>query len=145
MRFEVIKDFQYTNEKMQIMILPKGQLIEKYDQDTYVFKLKSKKYQIPAIIVENNPSFFKGVNWREDLLKEMKKNKRSTTAAIHKQVIEYIDTEVLFEKELVDYETMIELLELVKEKYNLTGDKYYLDLFDRVGWTFDENKIWKKF
>jgi len=145
MRYEVIKDFQYTNEKMQIMILPKGQMIEKYDTDTYIFKIKGKTYQIPSLIIENNPTFFKGVNWREDLLKEMKKNKRSTTAAIHKQVVEYIDSEVLFEKELVDYETMTELLELVKEKYNLTGDKYYLDLFDKVGWTFDENKIWKKF
>jgi hypothetical protein len=145
MRYEVIKDFQYTNEKMQIMILPKNQTIEKYDTDTYIFKIKGKTYQIPAIIIENNPSFFKGVNWREDLLKEMKKNKRSTTAAIHKQIVEYIDTEVLFEKEIVDYDTMTELLEIVKEKYNLTGDKYYLDLFDKVGWTFDENKIWKKF
>jgi len=145
MRFEVIKDFQYTNEKMQIMVLPKNQTIEKYDQDTYIFKIRSKTYQIPAAIIENNPSFFKGVNWREDLLKEMKKNKRSTTAAIHKQIVEYIDNEVLFEKEIVDYETMNDLLEIIKEKYNLTGDKYYLDLFDRVGWTFDENKIWKKF
>ncbi len=145
MRFEVIKDFQYTNEKMQIMVLPKGQSIEKYDQDTYIFKIRGKTYQIPALIIENNPQFFKGVNWREDLLKEMKKNKRSTTAAIHKQVVEYIDNEVLFEKELVDFETMIEILEIVKEKYNLTGNKYYLDLFDKVGWTFDENKIWKKF
>jgi len=145
MRFEVIKDFQYTNEKMQIMILPKNQTIEKYDVDTYIFKMRSKTYQIPALIIENNPSFFKGVNWREDLLKEMKKNKRSTTTAIHKQIVEYIDNEVLFEKEIVDYETMIELLEIVKEKYNLTGDKIYLDLFDKVGWTFDENKIWKKF
>ena len=145
MRFEVIKDFQYTNEKMQIMVLPKGQSIEKYDQDTYIFKIRGKTYQIPALIIENNPQFFKGVNWREDLLKEMKKNKRSTTAAIHKQVVEYIYNEVLFEKELVDFETMIEILEIVKEKYNLTGNKYYLDLFDKVGWTFDENKIWKKF
>lgn len=145
MRFEVIKDFQYTNEKMQIMVLNENQVITKYDNDTYTFKVRAKTYQIPALIIENNPAFFKKADWRVDLLREMKLNKKSTTPAIHKQIVAYFDSEVFFERELIENDTVIDLLKLVREKYNLTGDKYYLDIFDRIGWTFDEDRIWKKY
>ena len=145
MRYEVIKDFQYTNEKMQIMILPESQVVEQYDADTYMFKMRTKAYQITALLVENNPSFFKVVDWREDLLREMKKDKKSTTPTIHKQVVAYIENEVLFEKEILDNEVLIDLLKLAREKYNITGEKFFLDIFDRVGWAFDEDRIWKKF
>lgn len=145
MRYEVIKDFQYTNEKMQIMILPENQVVEQYDTDTYIFKIRAKTYQIAKILIENNPSFFKVVDWREDLLRVMKKDKKSTTPTIHKQVVAYIENEVLFEKEIVDNEILIDLLKLAREKYNISGEKYFLDLFDKVGWAFDEDRIWKKF
>lgn len=145
MRFEVVKDFQYTNEKMQIMVLTEGQVVEKYDTDTYTFKVRVKTYQIPALIIENNPAFFRKVDWRVDLLRDMKKNKKSTTPAIHKQIVAYFDNEVFFERELIEYETLTALLKLVREKYNVTADKYYLDIFDNLGWAFDEDRIWKKY
>ena len=145
MRYEVIKDFQYTNEKMQIMVLAENQIIDKYDDDCYIFKIRHKTYQVPAQIIENNPAFFRKVDWRQDLLAEMKKNKKSTTVAIHKQVVSYIEHEVLFEKEIIEQHTLIELLKLVREKYNVTADKFYLDLFDTIGWAFDEDRIWKKY
>jgi len=145
MRYEVIKDFQYTNEKMQIMILSENQVLDKYDDDWYIFTVRNKGYEIGSKLVENNPLYFKKVDWRPDLLREMKKNKKSTTAAIHKQVVSYFDSSVLFEKDIVENEHLIELLKLAREKYNVSGEKYYLDLFDNVGWAFDEDRIWKKF
>lgn len=145
MRFEVIKDFQYTNEKMQIMVLTENQVIDKYDEDTYIFKVRAKTYQIPSLIIENNPAFFRKSDWRVDLLREMKKDKKSTTPAIHKQIVAYFDSQVFFERDLVDHDLLIEMLKLVREKYNLTGDKFYLDIFDKIGWTFDEDRIWKKY
>jgi hypothetical protein len=145
MRVEVVKDFQYTNEKMQIMVLPTGEVLEKQDAEFYRFKKRMSIYTVPVEIIENNPIFFKVVDWREDLLREMKKNKKSTTPAIHKQVVAYIENEVLFNKEIIENDVMEELLKLVREKYNVTSDKKYLDLFDKVGWAFDKDRIWKKY
>ena len=145
MRVEVIKDFQYMNDKMQILVLPVGEVLEKQDSEFYRFKKRTSIYTVPVEIIENNPSFFKQVDWREDLLREMKKNKKSTTPAVHKQVVAYIENEVLFNKDVVDNDVMEEMLKIVREKYNVTSDKHYLDIFDRVGWGFDQDRIWKKY
>jgi len=144
MRYRVVKDFQYTNEKFQITILPTDQVLNKEDNGIYSFKIKGKEYAIPAEIVLKNPTFFKPIDWREDLLAYMKQNKRSTAPAVHKVVVEFMDTYVLNNKDIVDHDDMKELLELVRDKYNLTSDKKWIDIFDKLAWAFDKDKIWKK-
>lgn len=145
MRYEVIKDFQYTDEKFQIMVLPVSQVLSKVDKGLYAFKIKSKEFAIPEEVIVKNPAFFKPVDWRDDLLAWMKQHKRSTVPANHKVIVEFMDNYVLNGKDIVDHDDMRELLQLVRDKYNTTSDKQWIDLFDKLGWAFDKDKIWKKF
>jgi hypothetical protein len=145
MRYQVIKDFQYTDEKHQIMILPAAQILSKVDKGIYAFKIKSKEYAIPEEVVIKNPVFFKAVDWRDDLMSYMKEHKRSTVPANHKIVVEFFDTFVLNGKDVVDQDDMKDLLMLVRDKYNMTSDKRWIDIFDKLGYGFDNDKIWKKF
>lgn len=145
MRYETIKDFQYTDDKGQIMLLIVNSKLTKYDEEWFIFSVGNKEYQIPSLIVMNNPSYFKPVDWREDLYDYMRKNKRSTPKAIHKQVVDFLDNEVLFEKEVVDYTTLRKMLELVRSKYYEDNQKEWIDIFNTLGWSFDEVKIYKKY
>lgn len=144
MRYRVVKDFQYTNEKFQITILPVDQVLNKEEDGIYTFKIKGKEYALPPEVVLKNPTFFKPIDWREDLYAYMKEHKRSTVPATHKVIVEFMDTYVLNNKDIVDHDDMKELLELVRDKYNLTGDKKWIDIFDKLAWSFDKDKIWKK-
>lgn len=144
MRYRVIKDFQYTNEKHQITVLPTDSVLNKEEDAIYSFKIKGKEYAIPSDVVLKNPQFFKPIDWREDLMAYMKQHKKSTVPAQHKVVVEFMDNYVLNNKDIVEQDDMKELLELVRDKYNLTNDKKWIDIFDKLHWAFDNEKIWKK-
>ena len=143
MRFELIKEFQYVNPERQILSLAVNNIVEKVDANWYGFEIRGKAYKIESAIVESNPAYFKLIDWRVDLLEMMKDKRKATLPALHKSVVGFIEENLMNKHELIEQTVVLKMLEAVKRVYLETLDEEWNEIFSKIGYIFDENKITK--
>ena len=86
LKHKVIKDFHYLKEDKKIVILQANSFLEEY-----IYTSKDETFEVDKEIVANNPEFFQEVDWRNELLLFMKKNKIPQPAVLSKKIIPFID------------------------------------------------------
>jgi TolA-binding protein len=115
-KHKVIKDFHYLKEDKKIVILQANSFLEEY-----IYTSKDETFEVDKEIVANNPEFFQEVDWRNELLLFMKKNKIPQPAVLSKKIIPFIDemffsTTEDFSSSSIDDEA---LRELENKEYDL--------------------------
>ena len=86
LKHKVIKDFHYLKEDKKIVILQANSFLEEY-----IYTSKDETFEVDKEIVASNPEFFQEVDWRNELLLFMKKNKIPQPAVLSKKIIPFID------------------------------------------------------
>lgn len=86
LKHKVIKDFHYLKEDKKIVVLQANTFLEEY-----IYTSKDETFEVDKEIVANNPEFFQEVDWRNELLLFMKKNKIPQPAVLSKKIIPFID------------------------------------------------------
>jgi hypothetical protein len=87
MKHKVIQDYQFVTTDKKIIILKSGITLENY---TYSIKGKDSIH-IDKDIIDNNISFFKPIDWKEELNIFLKQNKIPQPAIITKKIIPFIE------------------------------------------------------
>lgn len=86
LKHKVIKEFQFLTDDKKILILKINTVLEEY-----VYSQKDENITIDKEIVDNNPEFFKEVDWRAEFLLYLKINKIPQPAVLSKKIIPFID------------------------------------------------------
>ena len=87
MKHNVIQDYQFVTTDKKIVILKSGVTLENY---TYSIKGKDSIH-IDKDIIDNNISFFKPIDWKEELTIFLKQNKIPQPAIITKKIVPFIE------------------------------------------------------
>jgi hypothetical protein len=137
MLYKLKKDFQHTNTAGQIQLLNAGAKIDKKEGDSYIIKQGNKILYIDAKIVEANPDFFEKVDFRSQLTVLLKTNNTRTAPKLAEIVENFIETNLLDNKQIVDNNDISLLLSASKEMYSTTNDEKYLAVIKKLGWGLD--------
>lgn len=116
LKHKVIKDFHYLKEDKKIVVLQANTFLEEY-----IYTSKDETFEVDKEIVANNPEFFQEVDWRNELLLFMKKNKIPQPAVLSKKIIPFIDEMFFSSTEDVATTTIDEeaVRELENKEYDL--------------------------
>ena len=146
MNYKVIKDFQFTNAEKKIDVLKVGSILtmDPTSIEQYIFKKGNKEYLYDGDIIQNNPDFFEPVDWKNDLLVEIKRCKVKTPAVIFKAVTGYLDRYVFSKSILIPNEYKEILADSCFNRYQITGDKSYQSALKLLGYDNDQDKYWLK-
>ena len=125
------------------MTLKKGTKIERKDGDEYVIPLARKEYRIKSVIVENNPNFFEKIDMKVQIFNLLKLNNKRTMSKLSEILVEFIEKEILAEKELVEDETMKVLLEACRQQYLSSMEDKWLIPIHKFGWDVDSKGVFK--
>lgn len=115
LKHKVIKDFHYLKEDKKIVVLQANTFLEEY-----IYTSKDETFEVDKEIVANNPEFFQEVDWRNELLLFMKKNKIPQPAVLSKKIIPFIDE--MFFSSIEDVATTTIGEEAVRELENKEYD-----------------------
>jgi len=107
-KHKVIQDYQFTTNDKKIVILKIGTILENY---TYSNKSTLENIKMDKDIIDKNTSFFKQIDWKEELNSFIKTNKIPQPAVLTKKLVPFIeemfilnniksDNNIDFEKEL---------------------------------------------
>ena len=142
MAYELVQDFQYTNDKKQILTLKKGTKLETEVDGFYIFKVQGRTMSLERDLVINNPDFFKKIDWVVDLAEVLKKNRKATSPKLAKIIGEYVQTNVLEGHEMVPHELMEIMMEACRIQYYDTKDENYLRPIKKMGWAYNEKGVY---
>lgn len=87
LKHKVIQDYQFVSSDKKIIVLKTNTILE-----NYVYSPKGgDSIKIDKDIIENNSTFFKVVDWKEELHSYIKSNKIPQPAILTKKIIPFID------------------------------------------------------
>ncbi len=89
-KHKLLQDFQFISEDKKIFILEKGNILEEY-----IYSFKNEDIPVDKDIVDNNPQFFQLLDWKTELLLEIKSKKISQPSQVHKKIIPFIESMIL--------------------------------------------------
>lgn len=141
MAYELVKDFQYINEKKQILTLPKGTKVENEKEGFYIFKVRGKTLSLEKDLVIANPEYFKKIDWITEVAEILKKNRKTTSPKLAKIIGEYVNKEVLKGHELVTEQLLTIMLEACRIQYYSLKDESFLEPIKKLGWSYNEKGI----
>jgi hypothetical protein len=147
MNYRVIQNFQFTTADKKIDVLKIGSILapDLSSEEQYVFKKGTKEFLYDAQLIENNPEFFEAIDWRDDLLVEMKKCKMKTVAPMFKTVVNFLNNEILSKNTLIQNDYLSTLASACYQSYKKTGEVKFLEPLTVMGYEYNENDYWKKF
>ena len=147
-KHKVIQDYQFTTNDKKIVILKIGTILENY---TYSNKSTLENIKMDKDIIDKNTSFFKQIDWKEELNSFIKTNKIPQPAVLTKKLVPFIeemfilnniksDNNIDFEKELkskdkelTDTKNKLIVLETqINEKKNLFYDQELTEKENRL-------------
>lgn len=147
-KHKVIQDYQFTTNDKKIVILKIGTILENY---TYSNKSTLENIKMDKDIIDKNTSFFKQIDWKEELNSFIKTNKIPQPAVLTKKLVPFIeemfilnniksDNNIDFEKELkfkdkelTDTKNKLVVLETqINEKKNLFYDQELTEKENRL-------------
>ena len=147
-KHKVIQDYQFTTNDKKIVILKIGTILENY---TYSNKSTLENIKMDKDIIDKNTSFFKQIDWKEELNSFIKTNKIPQPAVLTKKLVPFIeemfilnniksDKNIDFEKELkskdkelTDTKNKLIVLETqINEKKNLFYDQELTEKENRL-------------
>jgi hypothetical protein len=137
------KDFQHTASDGVILFLKVGTKIDRKDGDEYIITQARKEFRIKAVIVENNPTFFEKIDLKAQLTTLCKINVKRTAPKMAEILVDFIDKEILADKELVDNEQMKVVLEACRLQYISTKEDKWLIPIQKLGWSVDSKGVFK--
>ena len=82
-KHKVIQDFQFISSDKKIIVLKANTILENY---TYNPKGSGEPLKLEKELIENNNSFFKPLDWREELHTFIKVNKIPQPAIMTKKI-----------------------------------------------------------
>jgi len=153
MKHRVLRDYQFVDVSKKIFVLKANSVIE-----DYVAEIGSESIDIDRAIIDNNPDFFEPIDWKDELVGFMRKNKFPQPAVLGKKLIPYIEENILvtnnskFVQKTFEKENLTLLDNIVYEKllnyarcYYYSGDKNpeIPVIFDKLGYKFNEHGISK--
>lgn len=144
MIYILTKDFQHTTSDGQILFLKKGSKIDRKDGDDYIITQSRKEYRIKAVIVEKNPDFFEKIDLKSQLQTVLKENSKRTIPKTAEILCEFINTEILSGKTLIDDDIIKIMLDCCRLQYISTKDDKYLIPFKKLGWNIDSKGVYKE-
>lgn len=144
MAYELIKDFQYTNEDNKILTLSQGTMLDQEVGDYYVFKIKNRDYKLEKNIVENNPAFFKKRTVDTLLAELIKKNKKRTAPKLTEMIMEdIIDGEILKGRELITPESIEIVVKACFLQFKASSKEEYMIPIHELGYGIDADGLFK--
>ena len=144
MAYELIKDFQYTNEDNKILTLPQGTLLEMVVDNNYIFKIKTRDYKLEQTIVENNPTFFKKRTVGVLLTELIKKNKKRTAPKLSEMIIdEIINKELVKGREFITLDSVEIVVKACYLKFKDSNKEEYLIPIHELGYGIDSDGLFK--
>jgi DNA repair exonuclease SbcCD ATPase subunit len=114
LKHKVIKEFQFLTPDKKILILKANTVLEEY-----VYSQKDEKITIDKDIVDNNPEFFKEVDWKADLLSYLKTNKIPQPAVLSKKLFPFIEEFINTNSEPVQNLDVNKLKDLENKEFDL--------------------------
>lgn len=142
MAYELIKDFQYINDKKQILTLPKGTKVENEVDNFFIFKVKGKTLSLEKDLVMTNPEFFKKIDWVIELAEILKKNRKSTSPKLAKTIGEFVEKEVLKNHEVVPQPLLLIMMEACRIQYYSIKDETFLEPIIKMDWSYNEKGVY---
>lgn len=142
MAYELVQDFQYINDKKQILTLPKGTKVENEKDGYFIFKVRGKTLSLETDLVVNNPEFFKKTDWVIDLAEILKKNKKATSPRLAKIVGEFFTDSVMKGQTLVSEQLLHTMLEACRIQYYSLKDESFLEPIKKLGWSYNERGVY---
>ena len=85
-KHKLVKEFQYITTDKKIFILSVGTIL-----DNYTYNLNGTEIPIDKEIIENNPIYFQVLDWRKELLVQLKANKVPKPTIVAKAILPFIE------------------------------------------------------
>lgn len=113
-KHRLLSDYPYITDTKKIINIKSGVILEEYF-------FKDENLLIDKEIVDSNPDFFQIIEWKEELLIWLKKNKIPQPAVLSKKIIPFIDEMFFSSTEDVATTTIDEeaVRELENKEYDL--------------------------
>lgn len=122
-KHKILKDFQFLTEDKKIVVLKTGSILEEYRYGT-----KSDFIRIDKEIVDSNPEFFSPIDWKQELLANLKQNKITQPAQVAKKIIPFIEDMIISQESLrsnyIDIDHDKKLKEKTLELKNIENEYY---------------------
>lgn len=144
MLYKIIQDFQYLNSENVISVLKKGLTIDRRDGQDYIISALRKDIRINVSIVESNPNFFEKTDIKSQLTTIIKESKGKSVLKTVDVLDNFINDEVINNKILVSYDLLSEMLDACRLMYKNTENEKWLLPINKLGWSVDENTVYKE-
>lgn len=142
MAYELVQDFQYINDKKQILTLPKGTKVENEKDGFFIFKVRGKTLSLEMELVMSNPEFFKKTDWVIDLAELLKKNRKATSPRLAKMIGDFVVSDVMKGQTLVNEAILHTMMEACRIQYYSIKDESFLEPIKKLGWSYNERGVY---
>ena len=87
-KHRVVTDYQFITSDKKIVVLKTGTILENH---TYFNKVNNELIKVDKDIIDNNTSFFKPIDWKEELNSYIKSHKIPQPAVLTKKLVPFIE------------------------------------------------------
>ena len=84
-KHKLLSDYQYTSSDKKIFLIKSGTIL-----DNYNYRIKDEMIEVDKDIIDNNPQYFKIIDWKEELHTFIKVNKLPSPKTLANKLRNYI-------------------------------------------------------